>query len=111
LRRLEIKEFRNNLEVHIVDVGALDLGQEERKRLISGWEQLYSLNKFLPRAMEWALNKWTKLDTWDYAGLLKSNGDYTVTELHIKEGDWLGGQTPGEIKPISMQKRFRNIKK
>ena len=48
-----------------------------------------AVNKFLSKAMEWALAKWTDLDTRDYADLLRLSGDYTVTELHIERGDWL----------------------
>jgi len=51
------------------------------------------INKTLSHAIEWALGKWTDLDTRDYAGLLKLSGDYAVTELHVKKGDWLEGKT------------------
>jgi len=47
------------------------------------------LNSVLYRIMQWALAKWTELDTRDYAGLLKLSGDYAVTELQIKKGDWV----------------------
>lgn len=36
-----------------------------------------------------ALNRWTDLDTRDYAGLLHVGGDYVITELLVKPGDWL----------------------
>ncbi len=45
------------------------------------------------RGLEWligrALNRWTDLDVRDYARLLKLSGDYSVTELHVKEDDWV----------------------
>lgn len=36
-----------------------------------------------------ALRRWTDLDTRDYAGLLHVGGDYVITELLVKPGDWL----------------------
>jgi hypothetical protein len=54
------------------------------------------LNAVLYRIMKWALAKWTELDTRDYAGLLKLSGDYAVTELQIKKGDWLEGKKLAE---------------
>jgi hypothetical protein len=46
----------------------------------------------LTRIIEWALHKWTHLDTRDYFELLKLSGGYSVRELHVEEGDWLAGR-------------------
>jgi len=49
-------------------------------------------NRLLNRFMEWALKKWTSLDTRDYYNLLHLSGDYSVTELQVQEGDWVAGK-------------------
>jgi NhaP-type Na+/H+ and K+/H+ antiporter len=47
----------------------------------------------LNRVVAWAVRRWTDLDTRDYVGLLHLSGEYTVRELHLREGDWLVGKT------------------
>jgi hypothetical protein len=47
------------------------------------------VDRSLSRLIEWALRRWTDLDTRDYQDLLRLSGDYTVKELAVKEGDWL----------------------
>ena len=37
----------------------------------------------------WAVGRWTDLDTRDYANLLQLAGDYAVSELQVRPGDWL----------------------
>jgi hypothetical protein len=60
-----------------------------RSRLVERW---------LRRGIEHALERWTDLDTRDYAGLLRLGGTYTVTELTVQEGDWLAGKTLRECQ-------------
>jgi hypothetical protein len=43
----------------------------------------------LSRIIEWAIRRWTDLDTRDYLSLLKLSGEYTVKELSVRDGDWL----------------------
>jgi hypothetical protein len=50
------------------------------------------VDRYLTRVIERALDRWSDLDTRDYAGLLKLSGEYTVKELRVKEGDWLAGK-------------------
>ena len=50
------------------------------------------INQYMTKVMEWALQKWTDLDTRDYAGLLKLSGEYSVMNLQIRENDWLCNQ-------------------
>lgn len=47
------------------------------------------LDRRLRRVIRWALRRYTRLDTHDLLNLLKLQGDYGVTELVVKQGDWL----------------------
>jgi len=51
------------------------------------------IRKQMERVIEWALRRWTDLDTRDYESLLKLSGAYRVQELQVKKGDWLSGKT------------------
>lgn len=42
--------------------------------------------------IEWALSRWTDLDTRDYVSLLRLAGDYRVNEMQVEEDDWLAGK-------------------
>jgi len=52
----------------------------------------------LSRAISWALQRWTSIDTRDYAKLLHLREDYGVTELTVRSGDWLANRELGETK-------------
>ncbi len=54
----------------------------------SGW-----VDRWMQRWIEWALQRWTRLDVRDYSSLLRLTGDYMVSELSVKEDDWLAGRT------------------
>ena len=56
------------------------------------------LDRRLSIIIRWALNRYTNLEIRDYARLLKLTGDYSVTELAVKAGDWLEDRTLGELK-------------
>jgi hypothetical protein len=76
-------------------------GEDESQRLyrlywlIAGLFVLWAaarsrhIDRYLSRVIEWAIRKWTDLDTRDYLSLLKLSGEYTVKELSVREGDWL----------------------
>jgi hypothetical protein len=70
--------------------------------LVGGVAVLLGLSRlrFVNRAVEvvigWALNRWTNLNVRDYAELLQLSGEYTVTEKHVKEGDWVEGRKLSE---------------
>ena len=51
------------------------------------------IDRVLERAVRRALHRWTDLDTRDYYGLLKLSSDYTVTELRVREEDWVAGRS------------------
>ena len=50
------------------------------------------VDRIMSRAIHWSLQRWTNLDTRDYASLLNVHGPYQVTEFRVKEGDWLAGK-------------------
>ena len=51
------------------------------------------MEKHLNRVMSWALKKYTNLDVRDYVSLLQLQNGYAVTEMLVKQGDWLEGKT------------------
>jgi hypothetical protein len=50
------------------------------------------LERLMGRAIEWALAHLTELEVRDYSGLLRLSHDYSVTEQHVKTGDWVEGK-------------------
>ena len=50
------------------------------------------IERWMSRLIERMLQRYTDLDTRDYAGLLRLRGDYTVSEMAVEEGDWLAGR-------------------
>ena len=52
----------------------------------------------LNRVIQWALQKWTTLDTRDYVSLLQLTTDYAVTELNVGPNDWLASKTLVDLR-------------
>jgi uncharacterized protein with PhoU and TrkA domain len=48
--------------------------------------------------IQWALKKWTKVDTRDFVSLLQLTTDYAVTELSVSPNDWLAKKTLIQLK-------------
>ncbi len=69
--------------------GVAVLGLISRSRLI---------DRILARPINWALKRFTDLDTRDYVGLLHLSGEYTIMELSVREGDWLEGKKLGDCR-------------
>ena len=46
----------------------------------------------LSRVISWALMRWTAIDARDYASLLHLHHDYGVTELLVRDEDWLANR-------------------
>lgn len=46
----------------------------------------------------WALSRWTTMDVRDYGVLLRLSAGYSVTELNVKEDDWLAGKAMLECR-------------
>ena len=55
------------------------------------------VDRRLSGVIEWALRRWTDLDVSDYASLLHLASGYTVSELEVREGDWIAGRSLGEL--------------
>ena len=51
------------------------------------------MDRYLCRAISWALNRFTQLDARDYARLLHLREDYGVSDLPVQPGEWLAGRT------------------
>jgi len=51
----------------------------------------------MSRAMRWALARWTRLETYDYASLLQLTGDYSVRECPVAPDDWLADRHLHEL--------------
>ena len=47
----------------------------------------------MSRVIAWALKRFTSIDARDYAGLLHLTGEFAVSELQVRHGDWLAEQT------------------
>lgn len=57
------------------------------------------VDRRLQRLISVALNRWTDLDTRDYAALLHVHGDHTISELAVERDDWLADR---ELKELSL---------
>ncbi len=54
------------------------------------------VDRYLCRAISWALRRFTQLDDRDYARLLHLREDYGVSDLLVQPGEWLSGRTLAE---------------
>jgi Trk K+ transport system NAD-binding subunit len=54
------------------------------------------VDRWLSRIIDWALNRYTSLETKDYASLMHLAGEYRLVELLVKEEDWVAGKTLAE---------------
>jgi uncharacterized membrane protein len=55
------------------------------------------VDRLLTKAIRRALERWTDIDTRDYAGLLDLGNGYAIVELAVDEGDWVAGGTLAEL--------------
>jgi len=55
------------------------------------------IDRYLSRLINWALQRWTRLNVQDYASLLRLSGDYTVMEMEVQPDDWLADRELGEL--------------
>ncbi len=56
------------------------------------------VDRYIGRAIGWALRRWTHIEARDYASLLDLHGDYRVVEHEVGPGDWLAGKTLADLK-------------
>ncbi|MEZ6092761.1 MAG: TrkA C-terminal domain-containing protein [Pirellulaceae bacterium] len=47
------------------------------------------VDRWVSRAIEWALLKWTRIDVRDYVSLLHLTDGYVVLELQVRRDDWV----------------------
>lgn len=59
----------------------------------SGW-----VERQMSKAMRWALSRWTRLETYDYASLLQLTGDYSVRECPVESEDWLADRRLQDLR-------------
>jgi len=51
-----------------------------------------TINKYMARAIEKFLKRWTNLELRDYASLLRLAGGYNVKQIQVRDGDWVAGK-------------------
>jgi hypothetical protein len=51
------------------------------------------VDRYLSRAISWALGRFAEIDARDYARLLHLREDYGVSDLLVQPGEWLAGKT------------------
>lgn len=55
------------------------------------------VNHWLSRLIHFALQRYTKLNITDYSGLLHLSGEYEISEIFVKENDWLAKKSLTEL--------------
>lgn len=55
------------------------------------------VDRFLQRVFTRLLRRYTDLDVRDYASLLRIHGNYSVSELEVRAGDWLAAHRLDEL--------------
>ena len=56
------------------------------------------MDEKLHQFVEWALEKYTGLDLHDYTALLHLAKGYSILEVEVQQGHWLGGHTLAELE-------------
>lgn len=56
------------------------------------------VDKYLSKLISWGLKRYADIDVRDYATLLRISGEYRISEILVKEEDWLAGQTLRQLK-------------
>jgi len=52
----------------------------------------------MSKGMRWALARWTRLETHDYAALLHLTGDYSIRECRVEPDDWLAEKRLAQLR-------------
>ena len=60
---------------------------------ISKW-----IENWMSRAIGWALKHWTRLDVYDYHGLLQLGMGYSVSELKVEPNAWVAGRNLADLR-------------
>lgn len=56
------------------------------------------VDRQLSRLVLWALKRYTTLNVRDYAGLLHLSGEFAISELYVREGEWMADRSLGELR-------------
>jgi len=60
---------------------------------ISKW-----IENWMSQAIGWALKHWTRLDVYDYHGLLQLGTGYSVSELKVEASAWVAGRNLADLR-------------
>jgi len=88
-QRLGAHSVNPGFRILLLGVGILLIVYLSRNGRVDHW---------LTRAIRRVLGRYTDLPGRDLAGLLDLSGDYAVTEMAVKEGDWVAGRRLGELE-------------
>ncbi len=64
------------------------------------------LEKELARVIDWALNRFTRLNIKDYMELLNLTGDYEITVINVRDESWMAGK---KLKELEIKKEGVSI--
>jgi K+/H+ antiporter YhaU regulatory subunit KhtT len=56
------------------------------------------VDRQMSRAIGWALKHWTRLEVYDYQGLLQLSEGYAVSEMKVEPDDWVAGKSLVQIR-------------
>ncbi len=59
--------------------------------------RLPMLDRLLSRIFAGMINRMADVDIRDYANMLRLSGDYGISELLVRSGDWMAGRTLAEL--------------
>jgi len=57
-----------------------------------------AVDRWMSRAIAWSLRRLTDIEVRDYAALLHLARDFAVSELAVRDGDWLAGKRLRELQ-------------
>ena len=72
--------------------------------LVSGTASMFAISAskwvdgLMTEFVHWALKKYTRLDLSDYVSLLNLDAGYSVLEVEVRDGDWLGSSDLASLK-------------
>lgn len=55
------------------------------------------VERMLERGIRWGLQRWGRVDAYDYVSLLRLANRFTVSELQVRAGDWVVDRTLAEL--------------
>lgn len=104
LRSAGLVTAASTLMLSFVSVEARDEGFMRVGLLVAGVAALWfaarsdRIGHHLSRTISWALKRYTRLDTRDYAGLLHLAGEYAVLETRVEHDNWMAGRALRDLR-------------